>query len=75
MILKQKKKILAMFDECLKASDVNVQNVDSGNVEEIKLSKKVTESLDEFAQKVINMDDEQAKKYIADNTFIKLVRR
>ena len=63
-----KEKILAMFNKALESSDK-----DALNNNEIRLSKKITDSLDSFTNEVLDMNDEQARKYKADNTYVSIM--
>lgn len=65
---KTQEKILDMFDECLKTSDSIIKNNN-----EIKLSQKVTGPLDSFVEEVLNMSDEQAKEYKANDTYVSIM--
>lgn len=62
-------KILEMFNKALESSNTDVLNNN-----EIRLSKKITESLDSFTKEVLNMSDEQAQKYKSDNTYVSVMR-
>lgn len=63
-----KEKILAMFNEALESSNTNVSNNS-----EIRLSKKITDSLDSFTNEVLDMNDEQAQKYKSDDTYVSIM--
>lgn len=58
-----------MFNKALESSNTDVLNNN-----EIRLSKKITESLDSFTKDVLNMSDEQAQKYKSDNTYVSVMR-
>lgn len=58
-----------MFNKVLESS-----NTDILNTNEIRLSKKITGSLDSFTKEVLNMSDEQAQRYKSDNTFVSVMR-
>lgn len=63
-----KEKILAMFNKALESSNTNVSNNS-----EIRLSKKITDSLDSFTNEVLDMDDDQAQKYKSDDTYVSIM--
>lgn len=65
---KVQKKILEMFNKALESSDTN-----ASNNSEIRLSKKITDSLDSFTNEVLDMNDEQAQKYKSDDTYVSIM--